>query len=176
MTKTLKTTEIDQTTPLEAVNAVLVQVDAVNDLTLETAGKMNTMLSAFKTSELKGERLIDTWNHVYDVNNWAYNDIDLDTGKSTPIVGGKAGKIATYKSQMISAFTVNKRTLAGIKDWAALKALIKKQDTQLEIDAKAAMTDLQKVVKVAVKAGKINLEWIKQATKHIKNNDGMLED
>ena len=76
---------------------------------------------------------------------------------------------------MLSAFVVNKRTLTGLKEWSDLKELIKKQDSQLEIDVKSAMTELQKVVKVAVKSGKINIDWIQQATKHIENNDGILD-
>lgn len=177
MTKTVKTTEIEQTSPIDAVHAVLLQGDAVEALATETSGKMDAMLQAFVREEHLSFRLIDTWDSVYNANFWAYNDIDPDTGKATPIAGGKApSKVATYKSQMLKAFIANNRTLVGIKDWAELKELIKKQDTQLEIDAKAAMTELQKVVKVAVKAGKINLEWIKQATKHIENNDGMLDD
>jgi hypothetical protein len=171
-----KTTTITKVTPIDAVNAVLVQSDAVESLNKVTPLKMNTLLASFQASELDGERLIDTWDEVYTGNNWSYNEIDPDTGKATKVKGAKAPpRVHTYKSQMLSAFVVNKRTLTGIKEWADLKELIKKQDSQLEIDVKSAMTELQKVVKVAVKSGKINIDWIQQATKHIENNDGILD-
>ena len=173
-------TNLDTTTkmvtPLEALIDVLNFQEALTSKASKSAGKMDTMLEAFVSYENDGIKLIDTWSEIYETEGWAYKEYDVDTGEVIPVEGSKApSKVSTYKSQMFKAFKLNNKSLTGLRDWSDLKELIKKVDTQLEIDAKSAMTELQKVVKVAVKAGKINIDWIQQATKHIENNDGILD-
>tara|TARA_R110000751_G_C13696899_1_gene472945 strand:- start:387 stop:911 length:525 start_codon:yes stop_codon:yes gene_type:complete len=173
-------TNLDTTTkmvtPLEALIDVLNFQEALTSKASKSAGKMDTMLEAFVSYENDGIKLIDTWSEIYETEGWAYKEYDVDTGEVIPVEGSKApSKVSTYKSQMFKAFKLNNKSLTGLRDWADLKAIIKKVDTQLEIDAKFAMNALQVAVKKAIKDNKLNTSWIDQATSHIANNDGILD-